>query len=57
MEEVERLHTERNEDGCSKKKRLRGGGQMAAHYDVESSLADWVISERERNIYGSHDNQ
>ena len=23
------------------------GGQKAAHYDVESSLADWVISQRE----------
>ena len=36
-------------DGCSRKKRkrLRGGGQEAAHYDVESSLSDWVISQRE----------
>ena len=33
-----------------RKKMLCGGGQKAAHYDVESSLADWVISQRERNI-------
>ena len=35
-------------DGCSRKKRkrLRGGGQKAAHYDVESSLADWVTERK-----------
>ena len=40
------IQKEINDGGSRKKrKRLRGGGQKAAHYDVESSLADWVISQ------------
>ena len=38
-------------DDCSRKKRLRGGGQKAAHYGVESSLADWVILQREKHLW------
>ena len=40
------IQKEINDGGSRKKrKRLRGGGIKAAHYDVESSLADWVISQ------------
>ena len=45
------IQKEINDGGSRKKrKRLRGGGQKAAHYDVESSLAGWVISQREKHL-------